>query len=420
MSPPPRPGLWRNRDFVRLWSAATITNFGTMIRRIALPFVAILELDAGPGDLAVLAAASLLPGFLLGLFASAQVDRMRKRPILIVSDLLRAVLLVSVPLAAWWDVLRMEHLHAVALLGGLLGFLFDVAHTSYLPSLVERGELVAANSRLRAAEAVTEGGAFASGGWLVQWLTAPFTLLVDALSFLASAAILARIRRPEDLPERRPDARVLAEVREGIGFVLASPTLRPLLAATVLSAFSFQVTSVVYLLFTSQELGFRPGTLGSIFAIGAASSFVGAALAQRAMLWLGLGRAMWLGLLGVAATMGLLPLAPAALAGLLFLGLHQLGDGLEVVYSVHAVSLRQATTPAGFLGRVGGTFEFAALGAMLLGTAVGGFLGEILGLRATLAAGAAGMALAALCIAATPVGRLRELVQGEACAADPP
>jgi MFS family permease len=336
----------------------------------------------------------MLPGVVLGLFASARIDRMRKLPILIASDLLRAAVLVSVPLAAWWDVLRMEQLYFVALLSGLLSFVFDVAHGSYLPSLVERRELVAANSRLKGAEAVTEAGAFASGGWLVQWLTAP-------------VALLSRIRRPEPAPAPSARAPVLEEIREGAGFVWTSATLRPLVVATVVAAFSFQVFGVVYLLFASQELGFQPGTLGSIFAIGAGSSLVGALFARRAMLRLGLGNALWGGLALVAVTMGLLPFAPGAAAGLLFLALHQLGDGFEVVYSVNAVSLRQAVTPRHFLGRVNGSFEFATLGAMLLGTGVGGVLGETLGLRATLGVGAVGMGVAALCIVFSPVGRLR-------------
>jgi len=407
MGEKPPPSLWRNADFVRLWCAATITNFGSMIRQIALPFVAILELDATPRDIATLAAASMLPGVVLGLFASARIDRMRKLPILIASDLLRAAVLVSVPLAAWWDVLCMEQLYFVALLSGLLSFVFDVAHGSYLPSLVERRELVAANSRLKGAEAVTEAGAFASGGWLVQWLTAPVALLVDSVSFLVSAVVLSRIRRPEPAPAPSARAPVLAEIREGAGFVWTSATLRPLVVAAVVAAFSFQVFGVVYLLFASQELGFQPGTLGSIFAIGAGSSLVGALFARRAMLRLGLGSALWGGLALVAISMGLLPFAPGAAAGLLFLALHQLGDGFEVVYSVNAVSLRQAVTPRRFLGRVNGSFEFATLGAMLLGTGVGGVLGETLGLRATLGVGAVGMGVAALCIVFSPVGRLR-------------
>jgi MFS family permease len=412
-------GLRHNTDFVRLWSAATITNFGSMIRAIALPFVAILELDATPSDIAALSAASLLPGFVLGLLASARIERMRKLPLLIASDLLRAALLITVPLAAWGNVLRMEHLYGVALLSGFLSFVFDVAHTSYLPSLVERRELLAANSRLKAAEAVTEAGAFASGGWLVQALGAPIALLVDSLSFLVSAATLSRIRRPEPEPEPSPHAHVLAEIREGSGFVIGSATLRPLAVAAVLSAFSLQVYGVAYLLFASQELGFQPGMLGSIFAIGAVSSLAGALVARRAMLRLGLGGALWGGLALVAVSMGLLPFAPGATVALLFLALHQLGDGFEVVFDVNAVSLRQAVTPGVFLGRVNGTFEFATLGAMLLGTAVGGAVGEAFGLRATLAAGAAGMALAAVCVAGSSVGRLRR-IPPERDAADAP
>ncbi|MEN8182939.1 MAG: MFS transporter [Myxococcota bacterium] len=402
-------GLWRNADFVRLWSAATVTNFGSMIRRIALPFVAILVLDATPKDIAILAAASMLPGFVLGLLASARIDRLRKRPILIASDLLRALLMLTVPLAAWQGWLRMEHLYVVSLLAGFLSFLFDVAHTSYLPTLVERRELVAANSRLKAAEAVTEAGAFASGGWLVQILSAPLALLVDSLSFLTSAAILSRIRTQEPEPPPTHDSRVLTEVREGLGFVARSPALRPLAISSIVAAFSFQVYSTAYLLFVNQELGFAPGTLGTIFAVGAASSFAGALAVAPTSRRLGLGNAMAGGLVLVCLTMALLPFAPGAtLLGVLLLVLHQLGDGAEVVFQVNAVSLLQATTPHRMLGRVNGTFHFSALGAMLLGTALGGALGETLGLRATLLVGAVGVGVAAACLGLSRVGRLRE------------
>ena len=412
-------GLWRNADFVRLWSAATTTNFGSMIRAIALPFVAILELDATPADVATLSAASLLPGFLLGLVASARLERMRKRPVLIGSDLLRAALLVTVPIAAGFGVLRMEHLYGVALGSGFLSFVFDVAHTSYLPSLVERHELLAANSRLKAAEATTEAAAFASGGWLVQVLGAPLALLVDSVSFVVSAATLSRIRRPEPDPGASPHADVLAEIQEGAVHVLRSATLRPLARARVVAAFSLQVYGVAYLLFASRELGFAPGTLGSIFAIGALSSLLGALGARRAVARLGLGGALWSALALVALTMGLLPLAPAAGVALLFLVLHQLGDGFEVVFSVNAVSLRQAVTPPAFLGRVNGTFEFAALGAMLLGTVVGGAVGETFGLRATLGLGALGMGVAAGLVALSSVGRLRRSPAGPDAAEGP-
>jgi Na+/melibiose symporter-like transporter len=400
-------GTFANRDFVRLWCAATASNFGSMVGGIALPFTAILVLGATPEHLAVLGACRLLPGFLLGLVASTRLERWRKRTVLVVCDWVRAAVLVTVPAALWLGALRMEHLYAVALASGLCGFLFDVAHVSYLPTLVDRRELLEANSRLKAAEAVTEGGAFAAGGWLVQLLTAPVALLVDALSFVASALFLARIRREEDLPEEATRDAV-GEIAEGIRVLWGSPLLLPLGAGTVLAAFSFQVVGVVYLLYVSRELGFAPGLLGLIFAVGAGSSFVGALAAGRATARFGLGRVLWGGLaLAGVATLAL-PLAPgASLVGALCLVAHQLGDGAAVIHQVSDVSLRQSVTPDRVLARVNGTIHFAALGAMLLGTLVGGALGESLGLRAALVTGAAGTLAGALVIALSPLGALR-------------
>ncbi len=400
-------GTFANRDFVRLWCAATASNFGSMVGAIALPFTAILVLGATPTQLALLGACRLLPGFVLGLVASARLERWRKRKILVACDWARAGLLVTVPAAVWLGALRVEHLYAVALGSGLCNFLFDVAHVAYLPTLVDRRELLEANSRLKAAEAVTEGAAFAAGGWLVQLLTAPVALLVDAVSFVASALWLRTLRREELL--RSPAPRdVAAEIAEGLRILWQSPLLLPLAAGGVLAAFSFQVVGVVYLLYVSRELGFAPGLLGLIFAVGAASSFAGALVAERATARFGLGRVLWGGLALAGLATLLLPLAPAASrVGALCLVAHQLGDGAAVVHQVSEVSLRQSITPPRALARVNGTVHFAALGGMLLGALVGGVLGESLGLRPTLVTGAAGTLAGALVIARSPLGALR-------------
>ena len=393
------PDLWRDADFVRLWSAATITNFGSMITALALPFAAIQVLGASAAELGMLRALVLVPGFALGLLAGAWLDRLRRRPVMVASDLARAALQASVAVAAALGVLGMGHLYGVAFAAGLLSFLFHVARDAYLPSLVARGALVSANARLRGGEAVSEGAGFGVGGWLVQLLGAPQALLVDGASFLASAALLARIRKAEPPPRPRSAARgpraALREVREGLDFVLRHPALRPLAVSSALLAASWQITSVVYLLFLD-ELGFGAGWLGVVFATGSLSSFLGSLAARPVGRLLGVRRGMagGLALLGLGAALVPLVQAPGLL-GFSLLVAQQLGDGGEVVYSVHASSLRQAAAPRELQGRVGACFAFLVQAGMLAGTAAGAALGELLGARATLAAGAAGILLAA-------------------------
>jgi MFS family permease len=404
--------LWQNRDFVGLWSAATVTNFGSMVTRLAIPFAAIGLLGATASDLAWLTAAGLVPGILVSLFAGSWADRHRKRPLLIASDLGRAALYLSIPAAALTGLLSLIQLYAVAFVAGCLRTIFDVAHVAYLPALVDKTRLVEANSQLRAAEAVTEGAAFGTAGWLVQLLSAPLAVAIDSVSFLASASLLAGIRHREEPAPRRnrgtlsPSA--LTQAMEGLRFTAGDPLLRNLLGNGVLLALSYGLFSVVFLLFAHGELGFPEGGLGMVFAVGAGSSLLGAILARRVTERLGTRRTMITGLAIYAASTLLVPIIPeAGVAGWALLVGHQLGDGGEVTYSVNHVSLRQANTPPELLGRVNGAFEFAGVGAMLLGTALGGVLGEWAGLRATLLVSSGFALAAALWLLGLPASRMR-------------
>ena len=191
-----RGGLWGNSGFVHLWGTATVSTFGSLVTRTALPFTAILLLDASPSDIGVLRIAELLPGFVFGLVAGAWVDRLRRKPIMIATDLSRALLVAVVPLAAFLGWLGLGHLYVIAALVSVLSVFFDVAYQSFLPSLVKNDDLVEANSKLSAAMSVAEASAFSSAGWLIQLLTAPVAMLVDALTFIASAGLVARIKEP--------------------------------------------------------------------------------------------------------------------------------------------------------------------------------------------------------------------------------
>jgi hypothetical protein len=188
-----RTNLWRNADFVHLWGAATVSTFGSLITRTAIPFTAILLLDASAADLGALRIAELLPAFIVGLVAGAWVDRLRRRPIMIAADLGRAALLLTIPAAAIGGLLGMGQLLIVLAVVSVLGVFFDVAYQSHLPSVVANDELVEANSTLSAAASVAEAASFSVAGWLIQLFTAPFAILVDAVSFVASAGLVARM-----------------------------------------------------------------------------------------------------------------------------------------------------------------------------------------------------------------------------------
>ena len=408
-------GLWRNQDFVRLWAAATVSTFGSLVTRVALPFMAVLVLDATPMQIAVLTACDFAPGVLIGLVAGVWVDRLRRRPILIAADIGRALLLASIPAAAVLDALRIEQLYVVALLAGVLTVFFEVAHLAYLPSLVGRDDLVEGNSKISAAGSVAEVGAFGIAGWLVQLLTAPFAILIDAVSFLVSALFIGLIRAPDPTPAPAAERQsVRREIVEGLRLVLGNAVLRATAASNVTMDFCSRMYGTLYSFYALEVLGFEPGVLSMIYAVGGVSSFVGAFAAGWAARRVGVGPAMVYALLLVATGMVFTPLATGAtvLGALLLIAAQLVTDPAWVVYEVNQVSLRQAITPDRLLGRLNATFRFSGLGAMLLGTFAAGVLGETVGARAVLVAGACGMVLAAAWLVFSPARTLKAVPVG--------
>jgi len=254
-----RTSLWRHPDFLKLWAGQTVSTFGSLVGRFALPLVAVLTLDATPSEVAALQLAELAPGLLLGLVVGAYVDRLRRRPIMLCTDVGRALLLFSIPTATLLGVLGLGHLYAIAVLVSVLTTFFDVAYQSYLPTLVPRDTLVEGNSKLQASAAVVEVGSFGVAGALVQLLTAPVALLVDAGSFVLSALSLAAIRTPEPAPTP-PTSHQNAwqEIREGLRFVLASPTLRPLVGVRATRDCFVYVWVSMLMLFLIRELQLPP------------------------------------------------------------------------------------------------------------------------------------------------------------------
>jgi len=417
--------LWRNAAFVRVWSAASISIFGSLITRIALPLVAILVLGSGAIEVALLRGLDLGVTLVFGLVAGAWVDRLRRRPVLIWADLGRAVLLGSVPVAFALGVLSFGQLLIVTGLAAILTTFFDAADIAYLPTIVERDRLVDANSALAASGSAAEFMAFGISGFLVQILTAPIAIAVDAVTYLASALLLGTIRQPEPPPPEPEDRDpVLTEIRVGLDIVWHSPILRAFVGAQMALAALWGVFGATFFLFVLDDLKLGPAVLGLVAGVGGASSFIGAVIASRTTARFGIGPvaigAMLLSALGNA----FIPLAPSGLpfVAIACLVAQQLiADSAVTVYDINEVSVRQTLVHDRALGRVTSTFKVAAILAQLVATIGAGVLAEAIGLRATAWLAPIGGLVAAAILWLSPVRGLLVLPPsvGEAPPLDP-
>jgi predicted MFS family arabinose efflux permease len=405
-------GVARDGDFARFWAAQSVSQVGTQFSEVALPLLAALSLGATPMGVGLLATAAGLPHLLFGLFAGAWADRVRRRPLMIVADLTRFLLLATIPLAAWRGTLRIELLIAVAFVVESLTVFFDMAYVAYVPSLVPRERLVEANSRLEASASASQVIGPAFGGTLVRLLGAPNAMLIDALSYLASALFLSRIRANEAQPERTAETGIMRDVAVGLTSLWRQPVLRALALASAGVSFGGYLFLSIYVLYLTRTLGLDAGAVGFVFATGGVGALVGSVLATPVRNRWGTGPAI-VGSLLLFGVFGLtVPLAVALprYALLLILASEFLQWLTLVIYNVNAVSLRQAITPNQLLGRVSGGMRFIGVGMRPVGALLGGYLGGRIGLPLTLVVGALGMFVAFAPLLTSPVPRMTSMV----------
>jgi MFS family permease len=416
--------LWHAPDFLKLWLGQAVSQFGSLITGFALPLVAIVALHATPAQIALLSAARIAPALALGLVAGAWVDRVRRRPLLIAADLARALVVASVPVAAVVGQLSIALLFVVELLSAALSVCFDAAYPAYLPTLLRPEHLVEGNSKLAASDAVAEVAGFSAAGLLVQALTAPLAIAMDALTFLVSGLSLMLIRTREPMPERAPGAagesgaagaerrlsRFGSEVMAGLRLLPREPTARALAGATGLNTLGGNTLSVVLMIYLLDELRLPPAALGVVFGLGGVSAFAGALIAGRVSRRLGPGRAITWGMWITTVTVVLLPLAggPAWLA-LGMLALSQLTDGGRTIWMVNQTAVFQAAVPNALQGRLHASLRVVEAAAMAGGLVLGGVLGQVIGPRATLVVAAGVMLLAPVWVSFSPVRHLRQM-----------
>jgi MFS family permease len=408
-------GLWRHGDFLKLWSAQTISVFGSQIGGFALPLVAIITLEATPFQVSALLVVEFAPFLLISLPAGVWVDRLPRKPILVLGDLGRFLALATIPVAFWLDALTIWHLFVVGFLVGVCTVFFDVAYQSYLPSLVERRQLVDGNSKLEVSRSASTLAGPAAAGVLVDLLRAPVAVLFDALSFLVSGLFLLAIRTKEGHVRSRAERReakssMRTELREGLGWVLGNPYLRTVAASTATFNLFGSMMFAILMLYLVRTLEMSPLLIGIIFAIGQVGYFLGAVLANRISKRLGVGPAILAGA-ALGTTNLLVPLAPQdAYRAIPFLVVSSLAMSFGVVlYNVTQLSMRQAITPERLQGRMNSTIRFIVWGVMPLGQLTGGALATGFGLRTAIWAGAIGTSLAWVPLVFGPLLKLREM-----------
>jgi MFS family permease len=405
----PIPPLLRsNRSFRNFWTGQTISLFGDEITLLALPLLAVLELNASAAEMGFLAAAALAPNLLFPIHLGAWTDRRRRRKALMVAaDLVRALLLLTIPAAAALGVLSLTQLYVVAFAAGSLGVLFSVAYNVVFVRLVTREEYIDAGSLLNGSRAVSIVGGNAIAGLLVHWFSASFAVFLDACSYLASAFFVGRAEvreAPESDPAREEGSRA------GIRFIARTPTIRAcLLAAATLNLFNFGFYALL-VLYATDSLGIGAGAIGLAFAIGGVGCIAGAALAGPLSRRFGLGPALIFGFLITPAPLLLVPLAAGTHMALGLLVVAEFFNGIGVMLlDVGLGALWAAAVPDRLRARVSGGFLLVNYGVRPLGALAGGLLGTLIGLQATMWVTAIGALAGVLWLLPSPIPRLREL-----------
>ena len=407
--------LWRNRDFLKFWGGETISLFGSQITTLALPLTAISVLGATAGDLGLIGAAGFAPFLLFTLVIGVWIDRWRRRPVMLMANVARGLLLAVVPILAVLGVLEIWHLVVIAFAVAVCQVFFELAYQSYVPSLVERRHLVEGNAKLQTSAAAAEVGGPGVAGLLIQAVTAPVAIVVDAVSFLVSAVAIGRIRKPEPPPgphERDPDAGgMLRQIGHGLRLIVRDRYLRAMAGEATTFNLGFTIIETVLLLYVTSEVGMTPALVGVVFSIGSLGSLLGAVVAERAQRRFGFGRAMTAAYLVACLPPLLIPLiAPPTLVGAAVLATSYVLGAIGVASSqIYVYSLRQSITPDRLLGRMNSGYRFFVSGMLPVGALLGGLLGELIGLRATLLVGAGLVTLALVWIVASPIPGLRHL-----------
>ena len=410
-SPTAPPSLWRNPQFLRLWTGETASAIGSQLGNLAIPFLAVSVLAATEFQVGLLGAVGTAAFLLIGLPAGAWVDRWLKRRVMLVADLSRAIALATIPLFWLTGSLTIWHLLAVAAIVGAATVFFDVAYQSYIPVLVPSESISDANSKLETTQQLARVGGPAVSGVLLGLVRAPVLIGIDALTYLFSFVALSTIRDTEVRAQKADRKPLVEEIREGMAFVVGEPLLRRIVLTTATSNLFGIIVMTMLPVLVLRELALSPAAWGTAASVGAIGGLLGALVSARISRRIGDGTvipaasiASGLGLVVIA----LMPVFPAVAIPLLMAGEFVFSFGV-LVYNIAQVSYRQRICPPRLLGRMNASIRFVVWGVMPIGGIASGVLSTTVGVVPTIWIGAVGGMLACIFVVLSPLLGMREL-----------
>ena len=410
-----RSGLLGDRNFRLIWSAATISAFGYYVTDIAIPLLAIDQLNVTSFEAGLIRVVQQLPNLIFGLFLGVLVDRVRKKPLLIWSDVIRALVLLVIPVAAFWDYLNMPLVLIVVFLFGGLNLLFDISDGAFIPLVIPRDQLIDGNAKIEASYATAQMGGPAIGGLLVSIFTAPYAILMTAVTLLASASLIGRTNVVEPAAIVVPDRSVRGDISEGFSFVWKHALLRPvLLVALGHNFFGFMFLSV-YVLYMKRDLGITDFQVGLVFAAGGVGALMGTLLTPALNRRFGVGLVMVTGNLLFGVTGLLIPVAVLVPdhALPLVIAAEFLQYLAELPFFLNALTLLQMQSPDAMRGRVMSTRKFFTWGVQPFGSLLGGILGGLITVPWTLAVGEFGLLAVGIWLLTNPIRNMRVVPEVE-------
>jgi MFS family permease len=389
-------GLLKKPDFRNFWLGHTVSSFGVQITTVAIPLIAALTLEASSLEMGILSAVEFLPFLLISLFVGVWVDRKHKRPLMIIADIVRAVVLIGIPISIYLNILSMPILYVIAAVVGINTVIFEIAHASYLPTVVKNEELVEGNSKLEFSSSSATVVGQSIGGALIQVLSAPLSILFNVGTYLLSALYLALIKKKEapiEVPEEA-EQNMWADIREGTTFVFHHNIIRPILIGTVIFNLFTYVIEPIFILYISRTLALDPIYIGLIFSMSGVGALLGAFIAGPMANRLGLGKTLVSSLFVAGFVSLIIPVAtlmPTLPAVILIMVMYMIDAAMVIVYNINQRSLRQAVTPQNLQGRMNASIRMFGMGVVPIGAVLGGWLGGIIGTTPTLIVGAIGL-----------------------------